>query len=116
MLRNDTKNIVWSKLVEFLKQLRCEDIGRDSYIHLPEYETALREKSKARKLYETSIALISDAERQNIQTYFEKAEICAEEECQQAYIQGMVDCLMILSGMKLIPENISVKDFLKQIK
>lgn len=116
MLRDETKNIVWSKLAEFLKQLRCEDTDRDSYIHLSEYETALHERGKARKLYETSIALISDAERQNIQIYFEKAEICAEEECQQAYIQGMVDCLMILSGMKLIPENISVKDFLKQIK
>lgn len=116
MLRDDTKNIVWSKLTEFLKQLRCEDADRDSYIHLPEYEMALYEKSKAKKLYETSMVLISDAERQNIQTYFEKTEICSEEECQQAYIQGMVDCLMILSGMKLIPENISVKNFLKQIQ
>lgn len=116
MLKEDTKNIVWNKMEEFLKQLRCEDTDRDSYIHLPEYEMALREKRKAKKLYETSMSLISDAERQNIQTYFEKTEICAEEECQQAYIQGMVDCLMILSGMKLIPENISVKDFLKQIK
>lgn len=116
MLKRDTKNIVWSKFAEFLKQLRCEDTDRDSHMHLPEYETALHEKSKARKLYETSIALISDAERQNIQSYFEKAEICSEEECQQVYMQGMIDCLMILSGLNLIPENISVKDFLKQIR
>ncbi|MEF2878639.1 MAG: hypothetical protein U0N90_09505 [Blautia sp.] len=116
MLKKDTKNIVWSKFAEFLKQLRCEDTDRDSYIHLLEYEMVLHEKGKAKKLYETSMALISEAERQNIQSYFEKAEICFEEECQQAYMQGMIDCLMILSGMNLIPENISVKDFLKQMR
>lgn len=66
MLRDDTKKIVWGKLTEFLKQLRCENTDRDSYIHLPEYETALHERGKARKLYETSIALISDKERKNM--------------------------------------------------
>ena len=41
------KNEVWDKISEFLKELRCENTERSSYINLPEYKNAVKEKRQA---------------------------------------------------------------------
>lgn len=101
-------NEIWKKTAVFLKELRCEDTGRDSYIELPDYIEALKEKRESEKGMGEILSQLDEKSRFYIQDYIDKTEKCVEEENQQAYLQGMVDILMILSGIGIlkIPEDI----------
>lgn len=110
------ENEVWSRVAEFLKELRCEDTNRNSYIELPEYKEALKEKSKYCSEYEKAVQNIEDIKRKKIQRYVDAVEVCAEEENQQAYLQGIIDGVLILSGMGLLTKNIRMKSIIEVLK
>ena len=82
---------VWEKTAQFLKELRCEDTGRLSQLQLPEYQKAMKEKFSYQPIYEQIVSEMTDEQRCVIEKYVGLTEQCAEEENQQAYLQGMVD-------------------------
>lgn len=109
-------NVVWNKTVQFLKELRCENTGRDSYLKLPEFKIASEEKARCRKEYEKAIHKVAEEEHEKIQQYMDSIEKCAEEENQQAYLQGIVDSMMILSGIGLLQPEDRIMDIIQYLK
>lgn len=109
-------NEVWKKTADFLKELRCEGTGRISYIELPEYNDALKEKIRSQKLAEKTIFKMDYKSKNYIREYIENTEKCAEEENQQAYLQGVIDTLMILSGLGIIKIPMELEEWIKKIK
>ena len=85
---------VWEKTAQFLKELRCEDTGRLSQLQLPEYQKAMKEKFSYQPIYEQTVCEMTDEQKCVIEKYVGLTEQCAEEENQQAYLQGMVDMLL----------------------
>ena len=94
---------VWEKTAQFLKELRCEDTGRLSQLQLPEYQKAMKEKFSYQPIYEQTVCEMTD-------------EQCAEEENQQAYLQGMVDMLLLLSGSGILKVPSNMLEKIKQWK
>ena len=86
---------IWEKTAQFLKELQCEDTGRISQLKLPEYQKAVKEKFS---YYKQTVSEVTDEQKCVIEKYIGLTEQCAEEENQQAYLQGMVDMLLLLSG------------------
>lgn len=109
-------NEIWKKAAVFLKELRCEGTGRSSYIELPEYKEALKEKRESEQQVEEILSRLDEPGRSCIQDYIDKTEMCAEEENQQAYLQGMVDMLMILSGMGIVKLPTDMKEWIKKLR
>ena len=93
---------VWEKTAQFLKELRCEDTGRLSQLQLPEYQKAMKEKFSYQPIYEQTVCEMTDEQKCVIEKYVGLTEQCAEEENQQAYLQGMVDMLLLLSGSGIL--------------
>lgn len=110
------ENEVWGKAAQFLKELRCENTSRESYLELPEYKAAVTKKSKCLNEYEDVIKELQEEKQEIIKRYLFSVECCAEEENQQAYLQGMIDMLMILSGIGFLPAEFKVKDIVEQLK
>ena len=81
---------VWEKTAQFLKELRCEDTGRLSQLQLPEYQKAMKEKFSYQPIYEQTVCEMTDEQKCVIEKYVGLTEQCAEEENQQAYLQGIV--------------------------
>lgn len=79
---------VWEKTAQFLKELRCEDTGRLSQLQLPEYQKAMKEKFSYQPIYEQTVCEMTDEQKCVIEKYVGLTEQCAEEENQQAYLQG----------------------------
>lgn len=99
------------KTAQFLKELRCEDTGRLSQLQLPEYQKAMKEKFSYQPIYEQTVCEMTDEQKCVIEKYVGLTEQCAEEENQQAYLQGMVDMLLLLSGSGIlkVPSNMLEK-------
>ena len=107
---------VWEKTAQFLKELRCEDTGRLSQLQLPEYQKAVKEKFSYQPIYEKTVAEMTNEQRCVIENYVGLTEQCAEEENQQAYLQGMVDMLLLLSGSGILKVPSNMLEKIKQWK
>lgn len=103
-------------MAQFLKELRCENTGRDGYLNLPEYKASLAQKVKCCQEYELAMRSVPEKARTDIQNYVVSVEKCAEEENQQAYIQGIADTMMVLSGIGLLSPEERVKKIIEQLK
>ena len=107
---------VWEKTAQFLKELRCEDTGRLSQLQLPEYQQDMKEKFSYQPIYEQTVCEMTDEQKCVIEKYFGLTEQCAEEENQQAYLQGMVDMLLLLSGSGILKVPSNMLEKIKQWK
>lgn len=107
---------IWEKTAQFLKELRCEDTGRLSQLQLPEYQKAVKEKFLYQPIYEKTVSEVTDEQERVIEKYVGLTEQCAEEENQQAYLQGMVDILLLLSGSGILKVPLDVMEKIKQWK
>lgn len=105
---------VWEKTAQFLKELRCEDTGRLSQLQLPEYQKAVKEKFSYRPIYEQTVSEVTEEQKRIIGKYVGLTEECAEEENQQAYLQGMVDMLLLLSGSGILKVPLDMLEKIKQ--
>lgn len=114
-MKNMDDNL-WEKTAQFLKELRCEDTGRLSHLQLPEYQRAVSEKGNYQVDYERTINEIKEEQKCIIENYIGLVEQCAEEENQQAYLQGMVDVLLLLSGSGILKVPSNMLEKIKQWK
>lgn len=110
------ENEVWEKIVQFLNQLRGEQLSRASSVRMPE----LAEKQKqTEKLMEDCRAVlegIPETDRQLLVQWQEQTEevSCLQE--QKSYLQGYVDCIYLLSGLGLLEKDEFVDKFVEEIK
>lgn len=110
------ENQVWEKIALFLKELRCEDIKRNSIIHLDscQYEKDCLET--LREIYDRELASLSESQQKIITDYMEQIQVVSFEEQQEAYCQGIIDCIQILSGLGLLETDRKLMQAIEKLK
>ena len=109
-------NEVTEKLVLFLQNLRCEDAGRETLVHLA---GSKREKENLRDIrtgYEKLKERMPASDKDYLEIYMEQAERVACEEQQEAYLQGMFDAFQILQGTGVIRASEKVEHLIRQLE
>ena len=110
------ENEVMEKMVLFLQNLRCENVNRETLVHLDSCE---REKTKLRKLqteYEKVKSRMLPYDKECLEKYQEQAERAAFEEQQEAYLQGMMDAFQVLEGLGVIRASEKIENLIKRIE
>ena len=100
---------LWEKVNQFLYQLHYEDTDRE-----PHYESQALKKVNLKKMEKRKVCMkvlegLNQRDRQAIEEFLEISDQCAYEECQQSYVQGIIDCLEILGGAGLIKTRNTIK-------
>lgn len=107
---------LWEKVEQFLYQLHYEDMDRESHYESKTYLAALRVKEALEESFQETIEQLSERERNAVQEYLDAEERCVYEENQQAYVQGMIDCIEILSGAGILKSKKDVTEILAEIQ
>ncbi len=107
------EKLVWNKVREFLEVLRCEDIDRESIVDTKELQEAKQILADKNSVYQQAIANVRIEEQEKIKDYVKALREYSFEECQQAYVQGMVDCMLMLSGIGILKPQKEVESLLK---
>ena len=110
------ENEVMEKLVLFLQNLRCEDVNRETLVHLAGCK---REKAGLRNLrtrYEELKERMSVSDKDFLEKYMEQAERTAFEEQQEAYLQGMIDAFQVLQGLGVIRASEKIENLIRHIE
>lgn len=104
------------KLEVFIQNLRCENLHRETLIHL---ENCMREKKILETLkdgYNGLMKSINSSEKMIIDNYIEQIQKVAFAEQQEAYLQGMIDAFQILSGLGILSTNENILSIIEKIK
>jgi len=107
------EKLVWNKVREFLEVLRCEDIDRESIVDTKELQEAKQILADKNSVYQQAIANVRIEEQEKIKGYVNALREYSFEECQQAYVQGLVDCMLILSVVGILKPQKEVERLLK---
>ena len=102
-------NEVWLKMAEFLGRLNGENVGRESYVHIPEYEKALEVWKEKEQEWEDLLETLPVEQREKAEEIKECQEDFASAQELRAYIQGYADCVQVLYHMGLLKENKELK-------
>lgn len=102
------EKLVWNKVREFLEVLRCEDIDRESIVETRELQEAKQILSDKNVVYQQSIANVRIEEQEKIKGYVNALREYSFEECQQAYVQGLVDCMLIKKQSSVFTRKVSL--------
>ena len=107
------ENEVVKQVLDFLKELRCTNVQRESLIHL---ESCKMEKKLLQEMtvgYHEVMNQCNKEQRTIIEQYVEQLKSVSFEEQQEAYCQGMVDAVQILAGLHLLVGSKSIEFFQK---
>ena len=107
------QNELWEQVRQFLNRLRCENMSRNTAIEVPGYMETQREMENLRNKCEEIIDQLPLEEKQILLAWMEKLEEMNSLEGQKAYCQGYVDCILLLSGMGLLRQDLSIKELMK---
>lgn len=109
-------NIIWEQVGQFLNRLRCENVTRDTAIEMPGYRRTQEEMEELREKCEAVIQQFPQEQRKLFLEWMAKLEDMNSLEGQKSYCQGYVDCILLLSGMGLLRQDLSVEEFMKWIR
>ena len=112
----DMQNRIWEPVGQFLNRLRCEDVTRDPAVKVPGYKETLEEMERIREKGEAAMQQLPQEQRQLLLEWMAKLEDMNSLEGQKAYCQGYVDCILLLSGMGLLRQDLSTEKFMKWIR
>lgn len=107
------QNKIWEQVGQFLNRLRCENVTRDTIVEVPGYSETQDEMEKLREKCETILQQFPQEQRQLFMEWMAKLEDMNSLEGQKSYCQGYVDCILMLSGLGLLRENLSPEEFMK---
>lgn len=110
------ENQIWEKVALFLKELRCEDIKRSSIIHLDSCRNEKEYLKELKKVYDKEIVNLPKEQKKNIFDYMEQLQVVSFEEQQEAYCQGIMDCVQILVGLGLLEMNGKIAQAVEKLK
>lgn len=110
------QNKIWEQIGQFLNWLRCENVTRDTAVEVPGYTETQVDMERLREKCETMIRQLPQEQRQLFLEWMGKLEDMNSLEGQKAYCQGYVDCILLLSGMGLLRQELSPEEFMKWIK
>ena len=74
------------------------------------------ELEKLREKSETMIQQLPSEEKKMLMEWMAKLDDMNSLEGQKAYCQGYVDCILLLSGMGLLRQDLSTEEFMKWIR
>ncbi len=114
--KSKMENQVWVKVSLFLKELRCEDIKRNSIIHLESCQKEKKALKIFRQVWEKEQKNLSELQQRAICNYIEQMQAVSFEEQQEAYCQGVIDCVQILSGLGLLESDEKIKRAIEKLK
>lgn len=109
------ENQIWEKMAIFLKELRCEDIRRSSIIHLDSCQNEKEYLKELKKVYDKEIADLSEKQKDCIAEYMEQLQVVSFEEQQQAYCQGIIDCIQMLFGLGILEEDKKITQVIEKL-
>ena len=109
------RNKIWEQVGQFLNRLRCENVTRDTAVEVPGYRETQEEMEALREKCETVVRQLPQERRQLLVDWMAKLEDMNSLEGQKAYCQGYVDCILLLSGMGLLQQDLSIEEFMKWI-
>lgn len=110
------ENEVMEKLVLFLQNLRCENVNRETLVHLAGCK---REKEGLRNLrtgYEELKERMFASDKDLLEKYMEQVERVAFEEQQEVYLQGIMDAFQVLEGLGVIRASEKIENLIKHIE
>lgn len=110
------QNEIWNEIGTFLNGLRCGNVERESYIKLPEFEEAEKQKRTAQKIFLAELEVMEKSQRQSVENYMEMIQHLAFISEEQAYCQGYVDCIQLLAGLGVLKELPDIKKLVREIK
>ena len=110
------QNKIWEQVGQFLNRLRCENVTRDTAIEVPGYRETQDEMEGLREKCEVMLQQLPQEQRQLLLEWMEKLEDMNSLEGQSAYCQGYVDCILMLSGMGLLRQDLSPEQLMKWIR
>ena len=107
------QNEIWEQVGQFLNRLRCENVTRNTAVEIPGYKEMQDELEKLREKSEIMIQQLPQEDKQMLMEWMAKLEDMNSLEGQKAYCQGYVDCILLLSGMGLLRQNLTQKELIK---
>ena len=110
------QNKIWEQVGQFLNWLRCENVTRDTAVEVPGYRETQEEMEGLREKCEAVMRQLPQEQCRLILNWMAKLEDMNSLEGQRAYCQGYVDCILLLSGMGLLRQDLSAEEFIKWIK
>ena len=110
------QNKIWEQVGQFLNRLRCENVTRDTAIEVPGYRKTQKEMEELREKCEAVIQQLPQEQRKLLLEWMDKLEDMDSLEGQKAYCQGYVDCILLLSSMGLLRQDLSTEEFMKWIR
>lgn len=110
------QNTIWRQVGQFLNRLRCENVTRETAVEVPEYKEIQENMEELREKCEAAIRQLSQDQQQLIWEWMAKMEDMNSLEGQKAYCQGYVDCILLLSGMGLLRQDLSTEKLMKWIR
>lgn len=109
------QNKIWEQVGQFLNRLCCENVTRDTAVEMPGYRETQKEMEALREKCEAVVRQLPQEQRQLLVDWMAKLEDMNSLEGQKAYCQGYVDCILLLSGMGLLRQDLSIEEFMKWI-
>lgn len=109
------EKLVWDKVRRFLELLRCEDIDRESIVDTEEFQEVKQILENKQGIYQQGMVNVQQAEQEKIRDYIETLKSYSFEECQQAYLQGMVDCMLTLCGAGILKPKQELEALIKTL-
>lgn len=108
-------NRIWKQVADFMQRLRCENLSEKSVVQMPGQKEVQNKLEQARAKGEELLEQMPEKERGIIQEWLNRLEDNASVEAQQAYCQGYVDCILLLSGMGLLRTELTGEKILEHI-
>lgn len=110
------QNQIWEQVGQFLNRLRCENVTRDTAVEVPGYSETQDDMERLREKCEVAIQQLSQEQQRLLLEWMEKLENMNSLEGQRAYCQGYVDCILLLSGMGLLRQDLALEELMKWVR
>lgn len=110
------KNEVTEKLELFLQNLRCEDMDRQTLIHLDSCRIESERLAELEEGYQQTMEHLDHSSRIILERYIEQVLSKGFAEQQEAYLQGLLDAFQILCGLGILSTNENVEKIIEHLK
>ncbi len=110
------QNEVWNEIGTFLNGLRCGNVNRETYIQFPELSDAEKRKKAMERTSQKVLDTMEAGQREKVENYIEALKHLAFMAEEQAYCQGYVDCIQLLSGLGMLKGSPNISELINKIK
>lgn len=110
------QNEIWEQVGQFLNRLRCENVTRDTAVEVSGYMETQKEMEELHEKCEIVLQQLPQEQQRILMEWMAKLGDMNSLEGQKSYCQGYVDCILLLSGMGLLRQDLSPEQLMKWIR